>query len=157
MLDAIQQFFQRTLAEPEARDDRTLTLELATAALLCEVMRADYATGEAELATLRRMLVARYHLSDAAVDELMALAQREVEDAVDHYQFVSLIKEHYDYPQRCELVQLMWQLAWADGAIDPLEEHRIRRLADLLHVGHSDFILAKLAVQKARGADEEPA
>ncbi|APX93355.1 hypothetical protein BWR19_10680 [Halomonas sp. 1513] len=154
MLDAIQQFFQRALAEPEARADRTLTLELATAALLCEVMRADYATSEAELDTLRRMLVERYHLSDAAVDELMALAQREVEDAVDHYQFVSLIKEHYGYPQRCELVQLMWQLAWADGSIDPLEEHRIRRLADLLHVGHSDFILAKLAVQNARGADD---
>ncbi|PAU78973.1 tellurite resistance TerB family protein [Halomonas salipaludis] len=157
MLDSIQQFFQRALAEPEAREDRGLTLELATAALLCEVMRADYATSEAELATLRRMLVERYHLSDAAVDELMALARREVEEAVDHYQFVSLIKQHYGYAQRCELVQLMWQLAWADGSIDPLEEHRIRRLADLLHVGHSDFILAKLTVQEARGTGKDQA
>lgn len=151
MIDAIQQFFQRTLAEPQARDDRTLTLELATAALLCEVMRADYETSETELATLRTMLVQRYGLSDAAVDELMDLAQQEVEEAVDHYQFVSLIKEHYGYDERYELVVLMWQLAWADGSVDPLEEHRIRRLADLLHVGHGDFIRAKLKTQEMLG------
>ncbi|TVP49195.1 MAG: TerB family tellurite resistance protein [Halomonas sp.] len=152
MLEAISQFFQRTLAEPEQREDKTLTLELASAALLCEVMRADYDASDAERAALRQMLVTRYHLTDSAVEELMAMAEEEVEDAVDHYQFVSLIKEHYHYDQRCELVALMWQLAWADGSIDPLEEHRIRRLADLLHVSHSDFIRTKLQA-KERHAD----
>ena len=44
MLDAIQQFFNRTLAAPEAAENRSLTLELATAALLCEGVRADYHT-----------------------------------------------------------------------------------------------------------------
>ncbi|HAA44760.1 MAG: hypothetical protein XD36_0849 [Halomonas sp. 54_146] len=148
MLDAISQFFQRTLSQPEQRENQTLTLELATAALLCEVMRADYDTSDAERAALRQMLVTRYRLSESAVEELMAMAEEEVEDAVDHYQFVSLIKEHYHYDQRCELVALMWQLAWADGSVDPLEEHRIRRLADLLHVSHSDFIRTKLITEE---------
>lgn len=152
MLEAISQFFQRTLAEPEQRENQTLTLEMASAALLCEVMRADYDSSDAERAALSQMLMSRYHLSESAVKELMALAEAEVEDAVDHYQFVSLIKEHYQYDQRCELVALMWQLAWADGSIDPLEEHRIRRLADLLHVSHSDYIRTKLQA-KERHAD----
>lgn len=108
-------------------------------------MRADYDKSDAERAALKQMLTSRYHLSESDVNELMTLAETEVDDAVDHYQFVSLIKEHYGYEQRCELVTLMWQLAWADGSIDPLEEHRIRRLADLLHVSHSDFIRSKLA------------
>ncbi|MCW4150578.1 MULTISPECIES: TerB family tellurite resistance protein [Halomonadaceae] len=148
MLDTIQEFFQRTLVQPEQRDNRTITLELASAALLFEIARADYDTSDAELEALRRMLLQRYQLSEADVDELMALAQDEVEDAVDHYQFVSLIKDHYDYEQRCELVALMWQLAWADGSVDALEEHRIRRLADLLHVSHSDFIRTKLLTEE---------
>lgn len=148
MLNAISDFFQRTLAQPEQRENQTLTLELATAALLCEVMRADYDASDAERAVLRQMLVTRYRLSESAVEELMAMAEEEVEDAVDHYQFVSLIKEHYHYDQRCELVALMWQLAWADGNVDPLEEHRIRRLADLLHVSHSDFIRTKLITEE---------
>lgn len=154
MLDPISQFFQRTLAQPEQRENQTLTLELATAALLCEVMRADYDSSDAERAALSQMLMSRYRLSESAVKELMAMAEEEVEDAVDHYQFVSLIKEHYHYDQRCELVALMWQLAWADGSIDPLEEHRIRRLADLLHVSHSDFIRTKLQAEERRAADE---
>lgn len=148
MLNAISDFFQRTLAQPEQRENQTLTLELATAALLCEVMRADYDSSDAERAALRQMLVTRYRLSESAVEELMVMAEEEVEDAVDHYQFVSLIKEHYHYDQRCELVALMWQLAWADGSVDPLEEHRIRRLADLLHVSHSDFIRTKLITEE---------
>ena len=148
MLDAISDFFQRTLAQPEQRENQTLTLELATAALLCEVVRADYDTTDEELALLRSMLVKRYQLHPDDVEELMALAQAEVDDAVDHYQFVSLVKEHYGYDQRCELVALMWQLAWADGSIDPLEEHRIRRLADLLYVSHSDFIRTKLLTEE---------
>ncbi|MDP3536507.1 MAG: TerB family tellurite resistance protein [Halomonas sp.] len=154
MLVAITNFFQRALAEPEQRENRTITLELATAALLCEVMRADYDQSDAERAALKQMLTTRYQLSDSEVTELMALAEAEVDDAVDHYQFVSLIKQHYGYDQRCELVALMWQLAWADGSIDPLDEHRIRRLADLLHVSHGDFIRTKLQAKKPRAADE---
>lgn len=150
MLDTISNFFQRALAAPEQRENQTLTLELATAALLCEVMRADYDQSDAERAALKHMLTTRYHLSESEVNELMALAEAEVDDAVDHYQFVSLIKEHYGYEQRFELVALMWQLAWADGSIDPLEEHRIRRLADLLHVSHSDFIRSKLQAEERR-------
>ncbi|MBZ5488680.1 TerB family tellurite resistance protein [Halomonas aquamarina] len=154
MLDAITHFFQRALAEPEQRDNHTLTLELATAALLCEVMRADYHSSDAERAALKEMLTCRYRLDEGEVEELMALAEAEVEEAVDHYQFVSLVKEHYSYAQRCELVALMWQLAWADGSIDPLEEHRIRRLADLLHVSHGDFIRTKLQVKEHHDAQQ---
>ncbi|WP_219861848.1 TerB family tellurite resistance protein [Vreelandella piezotolerans] len=145
MLDAIHSFFQQALSAPEQRDDQSLTLELASAALLCEVMRADYDQSDVERAALKQMLMARYRLDEQDVSQFMALAEAEVDDAVDHYQFVSLIKQHYDYDQRLELVNLMWELAWADGSLDPLEEHRIRRLADLLYVSHSDFIRSKLS------------
>ncbi|MCP1315201.1 MULTISPECIES: TerB family tellurite resistance protein [unclassified Halomonas] len=152
MLEAIRDFFHEVLAEPERRERHHLTLELATAALLCEVMRADYEQTEAERSALEQMLMTRYRLDGAQVAELMALAEAEVEQAVDHYQFVRLINDHYDYAKRCELVALMWRLAWADGTVDPLEEHRIRRLADLLYVGHGDFIRAKLEAEKHRDA-----
>lgn len=151
MLDTIQRFFQQVLAEPRRSQDPQPTLERATAALLCEVVRADYHTDQAELEALRQMLQRRFGLADADVDELMQLAQDEVENSVDHYQFVSLIKQHYDYSQRYELVRMMWTLAVADGETHHLEEHRIRRLAQLLHVSHSDFIRAKLQVQEQAG------
>ena len=73
MLEAIQQFFQRALAVPEASDSRRhrLTLELATAALLCEIVRADHHDDASELEALHGMLKARFALTDEAVDELI--------------------------------------------------------------------------------------
>lgn len=154
MLDTIQQFFNRALSIPSQEDDRTLTLELATAALLCEVVRADYHTDAQELDALRAMLQKRFSLDRTAVDELMDMAADEADQAVDHFQFVRLINDHYDYDDKVALVELMWQLAYADDELDALEEHRIRKLADLLFVRHSDFIRTKLRVQKGRdGAD----
>ncbi|MEC9482849.1 MAG: TerB family tellurite resistance protein [Halomonas sp.] len=152
MLEAIQNFFHRALAVPGQGAERTLTLELATAALLCEVVRADYHTDSQELDALREMLQVRFALDGAAVDELMALAAEETDQAVDHFQFVKLINTHYDYAAKVALVELMWRLAYADAALDALEEHRIRRLADLLFVRHGDFIRTKLRVQEESGA-----
>ncbi|PMR77509.1 TerB family tellurite resistance protein [Billgrantia endophytica] len=151
MLDTIQRFFQQALAEPETEAGPAPTLELATAALLCEVMRADYHTDQAQLDALRDLLKARFHLKGDDVEELMEMAREEVETSVDHYQFVSLVKQHYTYEQRCDLVRMMWILANADGGHNALEEHRIRRLADLLYVSHSDFIRTKLQVQGISG------
>ncbi|MBA2777520.1 TerB family tellurite resistance protein [Billgrantia kenyensis] len=147
MLDTIQRFFQQALAEPERSENPAPTLERATAALLCEVMRADYHTDDSQIEALRDLLMTHFKLSSEAVEELMELAREEVETSVDHYQFVSLIKQHYDYDQRRELVRMMWALANADANHNALEEHRIRRLAELLHVSHSDFIRTKLQVQ----------
>ncbi|SDK87576.1 Uncharacterized conserved protein, tellurite resistance protein B (TerB) family [Modicisalibacter muralis] len=151
MIDAIQQFFNRTLAAPDKAQDRSLTLELATAALLCEIVRADYRTEPSELEALGVMLQTRFSLSHEAVDELMRLAEREAEQSVDHFQFVRLVNEHYDYDDKVALVELMWRLAYVDSALDPHEEHRIRKLADLLFVRHSDFIRTKLRVQEESG------
>lgn len=147
MLDAVTQFFQRALAEPQQSRDPELTLELACAALLCEIMRADFASDVDERDALRRMLVSRLRVSAEDVDELVALAEQTVDASVDHYRFVRLVNDHYDRTQRYELVKLMWQMAWADGELDAQEEHRIRRLAGLLYVSHSDFIRAKLEAE----------
>lgn len=148
MMNALQRFFYDMLTPDEATTDEAPTLELATAALLFEVARADYHLDERELTLLRDWLRQHFGLDEPALDELMRLAQQEAETAVDHYQFVSLIRTHYRYAQRCELVRMMWSLALADDHPHSLEEHRIRRLADLLHVSHADFIRAKLMAQQ---------
>ncbi|NRB57375.1 MAG: TerB family tellurite resistance protein [Salinicola sp.] len=147
MLDTVQQFFQRVLATPQSESREVITPQLAVAALLSEILRADYQTDPEELALLRRMLMAQFSLDEGAVDELVEQAQRQVDEAVDHFQYVSLLNERYDYDQRVELIAAMWRLAYADHELAALEEHRIRRLADLLYVTHSDFIRTKLAVQ----------
>nr|WP_299240123.1 TerB family tellurite resistance protein [uncultured Halomonas sp.] len=151
MLSTFQQFFNRALVVPTQEQDRRVTLELATAVLFCEIVRADYQRDPRELELLKRKLQRRFKLDDAAVGELIRSAEEEADQAVDHFAFVRLINEHYDYDDKVVLVELMWELAYADDELDAYEEHRIRKLADLLFVRHSDFIRTKLQVQERRG------
>lgn len=148
MIDSIQRFFSDFMAGGGDAERPAHSLELAVAALLFEVARADYHLDTSEVALLRDLLQQHFALGESELEELMQLARQEAESAVDHYQFVSLVKEHFDYDQRCELVRMMWSLSLVDGEQHHLEEHRIRRLAELLHVSHSDFIRAKLRVQE---------
>lgn len=152
MLDSIQHFFQKTFTDSAvSRSERSdMTRELAAAALLCEVMRADHRFDDAEIASLRDTLHTRFRLSEPAVEDLIQLALKEAENSVGHYQFVSLLNDHYSQQERYTLVVSMWCLAYADGELDPLEEHRIRRIAELLYLSHSDFIRAKLQVINER-------
>ncbi|MFG6160320.1 TerB family tellurite resistance protein [Halomonas sp. 1390] len=148
MIESLQRLLRGVVTNDDVPDREAPTLALSVAALLFEVARADYHLDDSEVLLLRELLQRRFALEDAELEELMHLARQEAESAVDHYRFVSLVKEHCDYEQRCELVRMMWSLSLADGERHHLEEHRIRRLSELLHVSHPDFIRAKLRVQE---------
>ncbi|WP_456269561.1 TerB family tellurite resistance protein [Kushneria sp. AK178] len=151
MLSTINEFLERMSGRAPGEQDHEMTLELAVAALMCEVMRADGDMKATEQQTLRDMLRRRFDLDDDAVETLVGMAHQQVEDSVDHYQFVRLIREEYGYDQRVALIGRLWRVAWADGELDPLEEARVRKIAELLYVDHADFIMQKLEVQQALG------
>lgn len=119
-------------------------LPLAAAALLLETARSDSDIDESELRLLRQRLGQSFDLSRQELDALTDTALTEVDDAVGFHQFTSVVNAHYDYDERVALVRALWDVALADAHIDAFEEHTVRRIADLLHVAHRDFIQAKL-------------
>lgn len=147
MFDSIRSFFHEHLRQPESGGEAPDALALASAALMFEVMRADAAFDAREQARVRSVLRDTFRLDEAALDELESLARGQVEQATDLYQFTTLINDHYGPEDRITLIRNLWAVAWADGEVDRLEDHLIRRVADLLHVRHRDFISAKLAVK----------
>lgn len=151
MLNTIRDFFERSLSPRDEVSDRTHSLELATAALLVEVVRADRDIGEAERATVIAAIREKFHLSAEEADRLTALAEEESKLANDYYQFTALINQHFDQPTKVRIVELMWQAAYADGRLDAHEQHVLRKIADLLHVAHPDYINAKLKAQREAG------
>ena len=124
--------------------DREAAVRLAVAALLVEVLRADYDASVGErgqvLASLRGLL----GLEQSACDELLRLAERRIDGAHDLYQFTSEVNRGYSAGEKVRLVEHLWRVARADSVVHKYEEHLIRRIADLLHVPHRDFIAAKL-------------
>jgi len=144
VLNRLQEIFNNTPKAAVNQPDDQLNLDLACAALLVEVARADYADDpretEATLAAIRRVL----EVSETDIAQLLSEANAEVEEGTSVFPHTSLINEHCSREQKYEILVAMWQVAFADGNLDKYEEHLIRRVAGLIHLDHSEFIQAKI-------------
>ena len=144
--------FLTTLIPQSAEDSRPEhTLQLATAALLIEVMRSDGSTDE-EQATVLGILRQRFGLSESEVARLSELGHHSVKAANDLHQFTSLLNRELNMEEKIRLLEYLWQVAYADGVISAHEEHILRKIAGLLYISHGNFIAAKLRVKPATGS-----
>ena len=145
MISKIRGFFAKNVLEAE--DAAVKTEQLAAAALLVEVMVIDGNLDEQELKSISQTLCQILALSGEQVDELIRLSRDEVAEATSLYQFTREINTHFNAEQKMNLLTAMWRVAFADGYLDKHEESIIRRVADLLHILHSDYIRCKLAAR----------
>ena len=148
MIKTLKQLFEQQLKRSvHDQDARTAehAVRIATAALLIETARADFEFDEHERQALDRLIGEIYGLSREERGELLRIAEAEVEVSISLDQFTRLLDRNLSPAQKCRVVELLWQVAFADGRVDKYEEYLIRKLADLLHVPHKAFISAKLA------------
>lgn len=142
MLSGIKQFFEKNLSKQT--ETQKMSDELAIACLLAEVIFADNEFDQQEWQTLLGRLEKSLDLSEQDLIELADTAKAQVQQANDLYQFTRVVKE-LTYEKRVELLEGLWHVAYADGRIDPHEEHIIRRISELIGLTHRDFIQAKLS------------
>ena len=107
---------------------------LAAAALLIHAAVIDGAMSEVERNQLVGVIMLRFGLDEAAAHELVAEATQAEQQAVDLYRFTSLLNRSLDDKGRQQVIEMMWQVAQADGRVTEFEDNLIWRAADLLHV-----------------------
>ena len=140
----------RTLFDSAVREDRSSHgLQVAAAALLIELGRADYRSDSGEQVAIIDAIRRRSGLRDDELDALIAEATRSSAQSTSLYEFTSLINEHYSVDDKFALILELWRVAAADGEIEKYEDHLIRRIAELVYVSHSEFIRAKWQVLDA--------
>ena len=131
--------------------DAEHTLQLAAAVLLVEVRRADPGCDAAERRAVVAALRNKFALTDDELARLQELAGQAAREASDLYRYTSRINETYDMPRKIHLVELMWQVAYADGELSAHERHIVWRVADLLHVPEGARVHARLRASGAGG------
>jgi uncharacterized tellurite resistance protein B-like protein len=137
VLDAIRGFVSRRMlpsAEPSAEPAGPSGVQLAACALLLELAHADGVMSPAELAHIERALQRHFGLDDATARELIALAEAERSQSIDHFQFTRLIASQYDLGQKMVLAEVMWGVILADGQLATHETWLIRKLGHLLEL-----------------------
>lgn len=119
---------------------------LAAAALLVRVMAVDGKDQEAEHDKLRSILQHQFDLDDEQTGALIEAATAADREAIDLYRFTSLINRTLDNAGRLRLVEMMWEIVYADGKVNEFEDNIIWRAADLLHISQHDRIAMRRRV-----------
>ena len=155
MLKTLKDLFDSLLppaqaAAPEAGEH---ALQLATAVMLVEVMRADTTFHADERAAVLAALRDKFGLADDEAARLAELAETTAKDATDLFAFTSRINDRFEMPQKLRMIEHMWRVAYADGHLSAHERHVLWRIADLLHVPQGAYVHARMrAEQQAAGA-----
>jgi uncharacterized tellurite resistance protein B-like protein len=154
MLRNLKQFFEKYVepgfgaGDPDEVDH---AVRLSTAVMLVEVARADSEFDPSERDVIANVLQKTQLVSVSEAQELLRLAEAEVDAAVSLYDFIKVLNNNLTLEQKRSIIELLWEVAFADGKLDKYEDYSIRRLADLLYVPHTHFIQAKLRVQQRNG------
>lgn len=143
MFNQIKLFFERHLALPAPNDTAEDKLRLAAIVLMLEMMYMDDKVEAKEQETISALVRRNFSLSAEQADALIALAEQQRKQATDYFQFTTMINKQYSQEQKVRLVESLWKIAFVDGALDMNEEYLVRKIADLLHVPHTAFIMAK--------------
>lgn len=136
-------------AGTQASADLEHTLQLSTAVLLVEVMRAEPTLQDSERDAVLTALRRKFALSDDELQRLLDLAHETARTAYDYQRFTALMNERFTQEQKIRVVEAMWEVAFADHHLDAHENHVISKVAGLLHVTHGEYIAAKLHAQAA--------
>ncbi len=124
---------------------------LAATALLVHAAEIDGNISDVERAKLHTIIKRRFALDDATTDELVAEATQAEHEAIDLYHFTSLIMRSLDEDGRRKIVEMMWEIAYADGRVTEFEDNLIWRAADLLGISSRDRIELREKVAAERG------
>jgi uncharacterized tellurite resistance protein B-like protein len=145
MMTNIQEWFKNHLETDNSRSEHTI--ELATAVLFYEVMRADHKFEQLEQDSYRKQLEKHFSLSVTELEALCQLSQSQADDAADYQQFTRVINDIYDAKEKRAVLDSLWSVAYADHELSPDEDYTIRKIADLLYIPHNQFIKSKLSIK----------
>jgi len=142
MLERLREFIADVISPtahgPQSFDDTGY--RLAATALLVHVISLDGAPSVIEKKKLHALLESRFALDPGTADKLIAAATLVEGEAVDLYHFTSVIMRSVNEEGRLRIIEMMWELVYADGKVSEFEENVVWRAADLLGISSRDRI-----------------
>ncbi len=151
MIDSILGWL--TGALPDGAAPPREELQLALAALLVEAAHSDDHFEPAERSVIARLLARRFKLSQPDAQALLAAGEAEASRAAELFRFTRVVNERLSPEQRVELVEMLWEVAYADGVLDQYEDSLLRRVGGLIYVTDRERGMARQRVLKRKGLD----
>lgn len=130
-------------------------LRLAAAGLLAHAASLDGEVGDDEIQTIRNLLKSHFDLNQDEVEELLEEGRKEAEESTQLFAFTRVINDKLDPDERVKIVEMLWEVVYADGEVHHYESNLIRRVAGLLHVSDRDSGSARKRVARDQETGDE--
>lgn len=156
MLDRLRHFIIDVIS-PEAPEHRSFDetgCKLAATALFIHIISLDGQPSDVEIRKLHELIETRFGLDPGTANKLITSATLAEGEAVDLYQFTSVLMRSLNDEDRLRIVEMMWELVYADGRVSEFEENVVWRAADLLAISSRDRIELKHRVGSKRSASD---
>ena len=157
MINRIKSLLTGARARPQAAAEAKAAgdLHLAAAALLVEAAWLDQDFDESERCRIIALVKKRFGLSAAEAETLVVAAEEEVHGATQILPFTRLIKDSFSHAERIEMVEMLWQVVYADGVLHDHEAALMRQIGGLVYVSDQERGAARKRVLAAIGQDAE--
>lgn len=142
MLKALKSLLEESSPKPVGGQERR-HLHVSVASLLHEATRVDLAEAGEEHAAAECALADLFGLSREESAAVLAEGREKAKHLTSYFGPVSVIKRDMGQPERVRLVEHLWRIAYADGPLDPYEDHYVRKIGHLLYVANTDLIMAR--------------
>ena len=142
MLNRLLKLLEAPETKPLAQDD----LRMAVAILLIEAAHMDDSFDANERAHIETLLRDKFHLSPGEEAELIETAEAAVKRSAQLHPYTRVAFVQMTPAERCRMIEMLWEVAYADGVLDPEEDLLLRRVAGLLYVSDEERVAARLRV-----------
>jgi uncharacterized tellurite resistance protein B-like protein len=148
MIDLVKKFLRKSVGNgiTDLVEGRCHNIQVATCALLLEMAKIDSEFSEEEQESLLNILKDRYQLSEEDTEDLIQASNEELKGSIDLWRFTNLINRNYAIEEKIQIIEIVWEIAYADGKLDKHEDYLLHKLTKLLHLTHKQLIDAKLKV-----------
>jgi len=132
----------RGTEKPATNDPKRANI--AVCALLIEAAHFDEDFHEKEQEAILRLIKEKFSLTTEEANELISIADEERKKSIDLWHFTELINKNYSKEEKIELLEMLWQVVYADNFLDGNEDYLMHKLSKLLKLEHKDLIEAKV-------------
>lgn len=154
MLGSLKVFFDTIRTGGAEEASKTDGVEDAVATLLVKAASLDGTFGNEERSTIETLLARHFSKSEEEVREMIEAALQEQETSVDFYSFTRVIRDEFDHDKRVELMEMLWEVAYADGVLHDHEASLMRRVTGLIYVSDQESGAARKRVMQKLGLAE---
>ena len=143
-MNLIDKFFGKTVDKSSESVDKEHDLRVATCAVMLEIANIDGEFSDGERERIVSFLESHFGLSSEIANELIEKAGKELESSIDLWSFTNRINQNYNREEKIGIVEMIWEIVFADDYLDKHEDYLMKKLGNLLRLSHKDLMDAKM-------------